>query len=153
MTPEYTLQAACVKLFKLLKPHEEGRLFLNLNNPRSRTNGHFLKEAEQAEFLKDVARLIDKCFELGFVVTGGELFRTPEQQTIYLQRGLSKTSNSMHLKRCAIDLNFFKDGELIGKREPLIPVGEFWQSLNPKNRWGGNFKNIVDCPHFERNVG
>jgi hypothetical protein len=43
MTPEYTLQAACVKLFKLLKPHEEGRLFLNLNNPRSRTNGHFLK--------------------------------------------------------------------------------------------------------------
>jgi len=43
MTPEYTLQAACVKLFKLLKPNEEGRLFLNLNNPRSRTNGHFLK--------------------------------------------------------------------------------------------------------------
>ena len=43
MTPEYTLQAACVKLFKLLKPYEEGRLFLNLNNPRSRTNGHFLK--------------------------------------------------------------------------------------------------------------
>jgi hypothetical protein len=43
MTPEYTLQAACVKLFKLLRPHEEGRLFLNLNNPRSRTNGHFLK--------------------------------------------------------------------------------------------------------------
>jgi hypothetical protein len=43
MTPEYTLQAACVKLFKLLKPHEEGRLFLNLNNPRSRTNGYFLK--------------------------------------------------------------------------------------------------------------
>ena len=43
MTPEYTLQAACVKLFKLLKPQEEGRLFLNLNNPRSRTNGHFLK--------------------------------------------------------------------------------------------------------------
>ena len=43
MTPEYTLQAACVKLFKLLKPHEEGRLFLNLNNPRSRSNGYFLK--------------------------------------------------------------------------------------------------------------
>jgi hypothetical protein len=43
MTPEYTLQAACVKLFKLLKPYEEGRLFLNLNNPRSRSNGFFLK--------------------------------------------------------------------------------------------------------------
>lgn len=23
---------------------------------------------------------------------------------------------------------------------------------DPKNRWGGNFKSLVDCPHFERNV-
>lgn len=109
--------------------------------------------AEQAEFLKDVCKLINKCFELGFVITGGELLRTPEQQEIYLQKGLSKTSNSMHLKKCAIDLNFFKDGKLVSNRDTLIPVGEFWQSLNPKNRWGGNFKSIVDCPHFERNVG
>ena len=43
MTPEYQLQAACVKLFAMLKPNEEGRLFLNLNNPRSRSNGYFLK--------------------------------------------------------------------------------------------------------------
>ena len=108
--------------------------------------------AEQAEFLKDAAKLINKCFELGFVVTGGELFRTPEQQAIYIQKGLSKTSNSMHLKRCALDLNFFKDGAMIGSREPLIPVGKYWESLHPKNRWGGNFKNFVDCPHFERQV-
>jgi hypothetical protein len=108
---------------------------------------------EQAGFLKDVAKLINKCFELGFLVTGGELWRTPEQQAIYLKKGLSKTSDSMHLKRCAIDLNFFKDGVLVGKRDPLIPVGEYWQSLNPKNRWGGNFTNIIDCSHFERKVG
>ena len=108
---------------------------------------------EQAGFLKDVAKLINKCFELGFLVTGGELWRTPEQQAIYLKKGLSKTSDSMHLKRCAIDLNFLKDGVLVGKRDPLIPVGEYWQSLNPKNRWGGNFTNIVDCSHFERKVG
>jgi len=108
---------------------------------------------EQAGFLKDVAKLINNCFELGFVVTGGELWRTPEQQAIYLKKGLSKTSDSMHLKRCAIDLNFFKDGVLVGKRDLLIPVGEYWQSLNPKNRWGGNFTNIIDCSHFERKVG
>ena len=29
----------------------------------------------------------------------------------------------------------------------------FGESLHPKNRWGGNFKSLVDCPHFERNVG
>ena len=108
---------------------------------------------EQAAFLLDACKLIQYATEQGFVVTGGELARTPEQQAIYVQTGRSKTLNSIHLKRCAIDLNFFKDGVLVGKRDVLIPVGEYWQSLNPKNRWGGNFTNIVDCPHFERNVG
>jgi hypothetical protein len=32
-------------------------------------------------------------------------------------------------------------------------LGAYWVSLHPKNRWGGNFSNLVDCPHFERNVG
>ena len=61
---------------------------------------------EQAAFLLDVAKLINKATELGFVVTGGELARTPEQQAIYVKTGRSKTMNSIHLKRCAIDLNF-----------------------------------------------
>jgi len=43
MTEEYNLQASCVKLFAMLRPKEEGLLFLNLNNPRSRSNGYFLK--------------------------------------------------------------------------------------------------------------
>jgi hypothetical protein len=60
MTPEYTLQAACVKLFKLLKPHEDGRLFLNLNNPRSRTNGHFLKGIGLTAGVADMTYLSDK---------------------------------------------------------------------------------------------
>jgi len=59
MTPEYTLQAACVKLFKLLKPQEEGRLFLNLNNPRSRTNGHFLKGIGLTAGVADMTYLSD----------------------------------------------------------------------------------------------
>ena len=43
MMDEYNLQAACVKLFAMLRPNEQGLLFLNLNNPRSRSNGYFLK--------------------------------------------------------------------------------------------------------------
>ena len=43
MMEEYNLQAACVKLFAMLRPNEQGLLFLNLNNPRSRSNGYFLK--------------------------------------------------------------------------------------------------------------
>lgn len=107
---------------------------------------------EQAAFLLDACKLIQYATEQGWTVTGGELFRTPEQQEIYLKTGRSKTMASNHLKRCAIDLNFFKDGKLVWDKTQLAPIGAYWESLNPKNRWGGNFKSLVDVPHFERNV-
>jgi hypothetical protein len=108
--------------------------------------------AEQAAFLIDVAKLVNKATELGFVVTGGELYRTPEQQQIHVRAGRSKTMNSIHLKRCAIDLNFFKDGKLTYDVAALRPVGDYWESLNPKNQWGGNWKSFKDVPHFQRTV-
>lgn len=37
---------------------------------------------EQAAFLLDVCKLIERATELGFQVTAGELYRTPEQQLI-----------------------------------------------------------------------
>lgn len=107
---------------------------------------------EQAAFLLDVCKLIQYATEQGFVVTGGELARTLEQQAIYFKTGRSKTMNSNHIKRCAIDLNFFKDGKIIWNKDQLAQIGAYWESLNSKNRWGGNFKSLVDCPHFERNT-
>lgn len=107
---------------------------------------------DQAEFLLQACKLIQYAHENGWTVTGGELYRTPEQQEIYLKTGRSKTMASNHLKRCAIDLNFFKDGKLVWDREQLAQIGAYWESLHPKNRWGGNFKSLVDVPHFERNV-
>lgn len=108
--------------------------------------------AEQAAFLLDACKLIQFAAEQGWTVTGGELSRTAEQQEIYLKTGRSKTMASNHLKRCAIDLNFFKNGQLVWDKQQLAPLGQYWESLNPKNRWGGNFKSLVDVPHFERNV-
>ncbi len=109
--------------------------------------------SEQAAFLLDVTSLILKAKELGFVVTAGELARTADQQAIYVKTGRSQTMNSLHLQRRAIDLNFFKDGQIIWDKGILAPLGAYWETLHPKNRWGGNFKSLVDCPHFERNVG
>lgn len=106
----------------------------------------------QQTFLLDVCALIAYATEQGFKVTGGELYRTPEQQAIYYKTGRSKTMNSNHLKRCAIDLNFFKDGKIVWDKQTLKPIGDYWESLRPKNRWGGNFNNLVDTPHFEVNV-
>ncbi len=104
---------------------------------------------EQAAFLKDVVELIQWATASGWTVTGGELYRTAEQQQIYVRTGRSKTMNSNHLKRLAIDLNFFRDGKLVYDVEQLRPVGEFWEGLNPKNKWGGFWSKFLDLPHFE----
>jgi hypothetical protein len=108
---------------------------------------------EQFAFLLDLCKLVAYAAERGFSITMGEAFRTPEQQAIYVQTGRSKTLNSYHLKRLAQDLNFFLDGTLCYDREKLQPLGDYWESLDPKNSWGGNWGSFKDLPHFERRAG
>ena len=108
---------------------------------------------EQAAFLLDMCRLIQHGTSLGFTITAGELYRTPEQQEIYMKTGRSQTMNSLHLQRLAIDLNFFRDGKLVYAKDVLAPLGAYWESLHPLNSWGGNGKKLVDTPHFSRGVG
>lgn len=113
----------------------------------------------QAEFLLDAAKLIQKATELGFVVTAGELWRPQEMQELYVKTGRSKTLDSQHGKRLAIDLNLFRDG-ILCNRAQIAPLGQWWESLNQKNRWGGSWRgqveakksSFVDAPHFERQL-
>lgn len=106
----------------------------------------------QHEFLLDVCLLVRQATSYGFVVTAGELWRPPEMQQIYVKTGRSKTMKSKHLERLAVDLNFFKNGKYIQSYNELVEVGKFWESLNSKNRWGGNFSSFKDLPHFERRI-
>lgn len=107
---------------------------------------------EQAAFLLDVCKLVQFATSQGWRVTGGELWRTPEQQEIYFKTGKSKTMQSNHLRRLAIDLNFLKDGQPVYDKAALQKLGDYWESLNKQNRWGGSWVSFPDTPHFERNV-
>lgn len=112
---------------------------------------------EQHLFLQDFCKLIQYAAEQGFTVTAGELARPVEMQKIYVETGRSKTMKSRHLVRMAGDLNVFKDGKYLTTVEEMEPLGRYWESLGPKNRWGGNFDRdwshpdgFKDAPHFER---
>jgi len=107
---------------------------------------------EQREFTKDIGKLINKATGLGIGLTFGEAYRTEYQQEEYLRTGKTRTLRSNHLKRLAVDFNFFIDGRLTYDRDDLLALGEYWESLNSKNRWGGNWRSIKDTPHFERNI-
>ena len=105
----------------------------------------------QAKFLQDAAKLILWCGEKGYTVTAGELWRTEAQQRLYVDAGLSKTMQSRHMVRQAIDLNLIIGGKL-ARAEDYGPLGDYWESLDPKNKWGGRFVGFLDAPHFERSA-
>jgi peptidoglycan L-alanyl-D-glutamate endopeptidase CwlK len=102
----------------------------------------------QEAFSKDLVKLLSKAHELGYGVRIGEVYRTAEQQAIYLKTGRSKTSNSMHLKKCTADLHFIRGGQLCYPEA----LGRFWESLDPLNQAGMFWKNFKDDPHFQRTV-
>lgn len=127
---------------------------------------------DQFKFVQDVTVLLLYIWEQGWRVTFGEAHRTQSQGLLYyhgytivntadgiaLEKTTpkSKTLDSYHLKRLAIDFNFFKpDGDkftLTYDKEEIQPFGDKWESIDDKNRWGGRFKTIVDTPHFERAI-
>jgi hypothetical protein len=106
--------------------------------------------AEQSAFVKDVTKLLVFIESKGIEVTFGEALRTIYQQKEYIRTGKSKTMHSKHLKKLAIDLNFFIDGKLSYSKKDLQEIGDYWESLNEKNSWGRNWKNFKDVPHFQR---
>ena len=79
--------------------------------------------SKQWEFLKQVTELIKEIERRGWVATGGELWRHPEMQKYYVKTGRSKTMHSQHLKRLAIDLNFFRP-VLPGEKPSVIVEGK-----------------------------
>jgi len=113
---------------------------------------------KQRIFTKNVAKLIKFAYKNGYELTFGEAYRTREQQLIYVQTGKSKTMNSMHLNRLAVDFNIFIDGQWNQNWNQIKPLGEFWITLHPNNRWGGDWnKNgikdgFIDTPHFEMKI-
>lgn len=104
--------------------------------------------ALQQTFAQDAARLILKAAEMGYGVTLGEAWRTPEQALLNAQHGVG-IAHSLHLYRLAIDLNFFKNGQLVKDGTLLADIGAWWESLGPDHYWGGRFVHIpADGGHF-----
>ena len=103
-----------------------------------------------------IAALVRFAYAQGYELTYGEVYRTKEQQALYVKQGLSKTMMSAHLERLAVDFNLFKDGEYLTDGAAYRPLGEEWEKMG--GRWGGRFgvkpeeyaaKVGWDANHFE----
>ena len=101
---------------------------------------------QQQRFPPFVATLLQWLYANGYTVTFGEAWRTPEQAAWNAAHG-SGIKNSLHCERLAVDLNLFKADVFLTEREDYQPAGEYWKTLDPDCRWGGDFHS-PDSDHF-----
>jgi len=104
----------------------------------------------QIIFPHNISKLITYIYVQGFHMTFGEAYRTQEQAQWYAEHGLG-IAHSLHCERLALDLNLFdSSGNYLTDGDHYKPFGEYWKTLNPSNRWGGDFTR-KDYNHFEMN--
>jgi len=96
---------------------------------------------KQSDFLLLAAKLIIWINRQGYQVTGGDLYRDPRSHGKYGKRGPYGRRHSTHKRRLAIDLNLFFDGVYLQTTEDHRRVGEYWESLDPRCRWGGWYQD------------
>ena len=101
----------------------------------------------QFKFSKLVGLLLVKAYTLGYTITVGEMFRTPEQAALNAKAGIG-IKNSLHTKRLAVDLNVFKDGVYLDQGSKFKNLGDYWKTLDPDCTWGGDFTSLPDGNHF-----
>lgn len=121
---------------------------------------------KQRIFTRNIGCLIEYAYQEGIELTLGEAHRTESQGLLnffgydVVKNGIglldlvkrkrtSWTTHSLHLSRMAVDFNFFIGGDLTYRKEDIQILGDYWESLHLKNRWGGNFEKTLDTPHFE----
>jgi hypothetical protein len=105
---------------------------------------------KQELFMTLLPRLLDFAHNCGFTIRGGELERSKAQAQRNANSGAG-ISNSLHLIRLAIDLHLFHHGVYLSRSEDHQLLGNYWKTLHPLCRWGGDFKDADGRPDPDGN--
>lgn len=93
-----------------------------------------------------------KAFEtVPFDVTILEGIRTKERQKQLVAEGRSQTMNSRHLTGDAVDIAPYPiDWKDVARFKTLSEhMKAASKELNIPIEWGGDWKSLVDCPHYQ----
>lgn len=93
----------------------------------------------QCEFTHALALLIIQAAKENKYVKLQELNRTIQEQKENVRKGTSKTLDSRHLDKLAVDMYIYDMGTKapVEDLEQYRSLGEYWESLG--GRWGGRF--------------
>lgn len=93
---------------------------------------------KQRLFTRLIGQLISYAYAHSFELTFGDAFRSPEQAAINAKKGAGIV-NSLHTQRLAVDFNLFINSEYITDGSRHKPLGDYWKTLHPLCRWGGDW--------------
>lgn len=86
---------------------------------------------QQSQFMLMLGKLIIYAYEQGFEMTGGDLWAKTGHK-----------ENSAHYRRCAIDINLFKDGKWLTDGTGHDILHDYWDIL------GGSERLVHDMNHY-----
>lgn len=98
---------------------------------------------DQERFARDLALLITYAYSMGYSIRIGDVWAKQGE-------GRPHKKGSFHFDKCAADLNLFKDKEFLTETKDHQFLGNYWEFLDARNRWGGRFN---DGNHYERVPG
>lgn len=87
----------------------------------------------QRQFTLSISHLIAFAYNRGYELTFGDAFR--DHRVPYGH------PRSAHKSRLAVDLNLFENGVYLQKTEHHKTLGDYWKTLHPLARWGGDFQD------------
>ncbi len=102
---------------------------------------------KQRLFVRLIGQLIVWTYSNGYELTFGEALRTDAQAAANAASGAG-ISNSLHKIRLALDVNLFAAGVYQTDSAAYKPLGDYWKTLHPLCRWGGDFVSRPDGNHF-----
>lgn len=102
----------------------------------------------------DLVRVVKQAIiisPIDFAVTEG--LRTLERQKMLVESGASRTMNSQHLIGRAVDLAAIVDGKVSWDLPLYHKLAQAMKAAANycmvEIRWGGDWENFADGPHFE----
>lgn len=102
---------------------------------------------KRSRFSQSVPLLLNFMTLRGYQYTLGQVERTQAEASANAAAGKG-IAKSLHLEGLAVDINLFRDGVYLGDSTAHLIFGQFWKSLWPDCRWGGDFKPIPDGNHY-----
>lgn len=107
---------------------------------------------KQRLFTRMIAQLIEYAYANGYELTFGDAYRDPRLHGDVGVKKSYSSANSVHKSRLAVDFNLFKDGKFMTASDDHKQLGEYWKTLHPDCRWGGDF-NSPDGNHYSMTHG